>query len=69
MAKTTSKQNGPRVPILDEKMKTMKFSKDIIITSKLRDRQQTTCGGRNTKNITKMQIARIMCKEGSLTNM
>jgi hypothetical protein len=69
MAKTTSKQNDSHVPILDEKVKTMKFSKDIIITSKLRNRQQTTCGGRNTKNITKMQVARVMCKKGSLTNM
>jgi hypothetical protein len=69
MAKTTSKQNGSRVPILDEKMKTMKFSKDIIITSKLRNRQQTTCGRRNTKNITEMQGTRVMCEKRSLTNM
>ena len=38
MAKMTAKQNGPRVPILDKETKRVKLSKDIIITSKLRNR-------------------------------
>ena len=51
MAKTTAKQNDPRVPILNKETKRMKLSKDIIIMSNLRNRQQTTRSRGNSKNV------------------
>ena len=67
--KTTAKQNDPRVPILDKETKRVKLSKDIIITCKLRNGQQTTCSRGNSEDIRKMQRAKIVCKERGLTNM
>jgi hypothetical protein len=69
MAEATSKQNGSRVPILDKKGETMKFSEHIIIMSKLRNRQQTTCSRRNSKDIEKTQFLRVVCKKRGLANM
>ena len=69
ITQATSKQNVPSVPILNKKMETVKFSKDIIVTSKLWNGQQITCNGGDTKDIKKMQFLIGASKKRCLTNM
>jgi hypothetical protein len=69
MAASTSKKNVPRGPVLNKKMKPVKLNKNIIITSKLWNRQQTTGDRRNMKDVEKTQVFGVRSKERSLTNM
>jgi hypothetical protein len=69
MAASTSKKNVPRGPVLNKKMKPVKLNKNIIITSKLWNRQQTTGDRRNMKDVEKTQVFGVRSKERGLTNM